>query len=195
MDVFFYALLALLIIILPVFVRIEGAFSFERRLFFLTFRLYGMRILSIILYVDKEGEPYLSIGGKKGKPILSQKEKPKKKVNFLAILSAIYLTKADISLYVGGAPQRVSLLLGMVEIFLEDIIAGANARFPVESCRIRALPCYVNDQFSAKFSISLFTSPVLILDAFTHTRKGVKYAKGSNRKFDGENDIRSQAND
>ena len=194
-DIFLYAISALLIILLPIFVRVEGAFSFERRLFFVSLRLYGIRILSVIIYFDQEGEIFLSLNGKKAKPIIRKSEERKDKADFLPLLEAIYLNEADLSLYVGGTPQSLSLILGALQIILNDLILSANARSPVEYCRIRVLPCYVNDQISANFSISLFTSPVLILAALMHTKKGVKHAKGSNRKFDGENIIRSQTDD
>lgn len=195
MDILFYTISVFLIILLPIIIRIEGTASYERRLVFLTLKVYGVRILLIILYIDQEGELFISMNRKKAKQIMRNDKISKKKVNLNAFLTGIYLTKADVSLYVGGPPQRISLIMGAVQLILEYLILSANDRFPIEFCRIRALPCYVNEQFSANFSISIFTSPVLMLVALLHTKKGEKDAKRSNRKYDGENNLGSQAND
>ena len=98
-------------------------------------------------------------------------------------MNALIFTKIDLSLYVGGDPQRVSLTLAFVRLLTEGMI-GLLPRLPDE-WRVEALPCYVNDQATAKFSIRFFTSAALILYGLAHTIKGEKDAKRSDRELDG----------
>lgn len=181
---FFYAVIGLAALLLPVFVGADGAFSLDRKMFFLSIRLYGVRILSLKVFLDEKEGILLSVNGKKGKPLSKRSGDGKeKKRNYLPMLSALIFTEIDIVLYVGGEPQTVSLTLAAIERVLFCAIELLPRR--PDDCRVEVLPCYVNSQATVKFSIKLFTSIILLLFHFAHTIKGEKDAKRSDRKFDG----------
>ena len=117
--------------------------------------------------------------------ILFGKENKRRKIDFFALLSAFYLSKTDIAVHVGGEPQNISLLLGSIRILLDDAMAYFNARRPIDASRIRVLPCYTADPITVKISITVLTSPALILFAIAHAIFGEKYAKPSDRKLNG----------
>ena len=181
-------------LIFPFFVSVDGAFCSDRQLFFAVIKLYGIKVLSIKIFFDKKEGIMLSLNGGKGKTISKKSNKKKKggkNRNLLPLLGALYFTKIDLTLYAGGAPERVSLFLGALQVAVERFLA-ALPRIP-DICRIEILPCYVNDQATAKFSIRFFTSLALFLYGFAHTTKEEKDAKRSDRKFDGQNNGRPEA--
>ena len=182
---FFFALVALTALLIPIFVSADGAFSLDRKLFFVSIKVYGIRMLSIKVFFDEKAGILVSVNGKNGKP-LSMKEKKKqqgKKKNYLPLITALYFTKADITVYAGGEPRRVSLMLAFLQMITETFLS-LLPRSPDVS-RVTMLPCYTGDQTTVKFSIKLFTSVLVILFALAHTRKEEKDAKRSNREFDG----------
>ena len=158
----------------------------DRKVFFVSIKLYGVRILSLKVFLDEKEGIVLSVNGKNGKPISQKQSKGKengKKRNYLPMIAALTFTEIDIGLYVGGEPQRVSLTLAATERLLRAMLAMLPN--PPDECRVEVLPCYVNSQATAKFSIKLFTSVMVILFYLAHTTKGEKDAKRSDRKFDG----------
>ncbi len=179
-------------IVLPIFVGVDGAFSVDRKLLFFVVKLFGVKILAIKLFFDEKEGILLSLNGKKGKPISTkqseQTDKPKR--DYTSLLSALTFTKTDVCVYVGGAAQTISLIMGFFNVLTESLVSALKK--PPEDCRIVLLPCYVNDQATVKFSIRFFTSVAVMLFALAHTTKGEKYAKRSDRKLDGQDDFRSQ---
>ncbi len=169
-----------MLFLLPISVSTEGAYSYDRRIAFIIIKLYGVKLFTIKVYFNKEEGVFISLNGKKGKRLgegKPKRKKPTREINYLALLSGVYLTKVDIALYIGGEPQSISLLLGSIRILLDTIVALINLRRPLDSSRIRLLPCFHSDPVSAKFSITLFTSPVLILFALAHTILGERKCK------------------
>ncbi|MBO4479869.1 MAG: hypothetical protein J5774_05840 [Clostridia bacterium] len=184
MGFFFYAVVVFAAFLLPFFVSADGAFSLDRKVFFVTIKLYGLKILSLKVFFDEKEGVVVSVNGKKGKPVGKERSGKKgTKRNYLPMLNALIFTKIDLTLYVGGDPQKVSLGLAAARLVAEGMI-GFLPRHPDEA-RVEVLPCYVNDQATAKFSIRFFTSAALILYGLAHTIKGEKDAKRSDRELDG----------
>ena len=182
---FFYFVLVFTALLLPFYIGVDGAFSPDRRLFFVVIRLYGVKIVSLKVFFDKDGEILLSVNGKKGKAISkrSNDKKAKPSRNYLPLLNALIFTKIELTVYAGGEPERVSVFLAALSLVFEQAMRAFPRR--PDNCRIVALPCYVSDQATAKFSIRFFTAAAPLLFAFAHTTKGEKNAKRSYREFDG----------
>ena len=92
MGFFFYALIVFAALLLPIFVSAEGAFSLDRKVFFVSIKLYGVRILSLKVFLDEKEGIVLSVNGKNGKPLSQKQSKGKengKKRNYLPMISAI----------------------------------------------------------------------------------------------------------
>lgn len=182
---FFYFVLVFTALLLPFYISVDGAFSFDRRLFFAVIKLYGIQLISVKIFFSKEGEILLSVNDKKGKAISKRSEDKEEKHsrNYLPLLNALIFTKIELTVYAGGEPERVSVFLAALSFMLEQALWSLPRR--PDSCRIEALPCFVNDQTTAKFSIRFFSAAAPLLFAFAHTTKGEKNAKRSDRKFDG----------
>ena len=169
-----------MLLLLPISVTAEGTYSYDRSIAFIIIKLYGVKVFTIKVYFNNEEGVFISLNGKKGKRLGEGKrkhKKPPREINYLSLLSCVYLSKVDIALYIGGEPQSISLLLGSIRILLDSILALINARRPLDSSRIRLLPCFHSDPVTAKFSITLFTSPALILFALAHTMLGERKCK------------------
>ena len=187
MDFLFYLIIALLVLVFPIFVQLEGAFSYDRKNAFAVISLYGIKVLSVKIVFDDNQGVLLYVNGKeklKNAKKFDQKKNVDVGVLYKTMLSAIYLRKVDVDLYAGGEPQTISLLLSSFRIFIFGLLSQVNAYRAIDETKVRILPCYVNDQLTVKFSIAVLTAPALIFFALAHTIVGKKYAKRSNRKFD-----------
>ena len=163
----------------------EGAFSYDKKIAFVRIKLYGIKVVTLKFFFDEKNGVYLSVNGREGHPFPKKKKEKKKKMDYKSIINALYFTNADVGIYAGGSPESTSLILAAIRLIIGEILAAAKASGRLDFYRLRVFPCYVGEPISVKFSISLFTAPVLILQALAHTTNGVKYAKRSNRKFNG----------
>ena len=185
MDFFFYAVLFLLFLLLPLSVQSEGSFWLEKRICLLSIKIFSIRILRIRLLFSEEGIT-ISLNGKKGKTIgKSDKNEKKNKRSSSALLKAIYLRNLTLSIYAGGDAANLSLFLAMLKKSILSGIKFLKSQKRADRCKITVLPCYVNDHTTVNFSISLFTCGALLMAALPHTNKGAKNAKRSDREFDG----------
>jgi len=182
---FFYCIVAFAALLLPFFISVDGAFSPDRRLFFVVIKLYGIKIVSLKIFFDEKHGIALSVNGKRGKVISERSERGdgKPSRNYLPLLRALILTRVDLTLYAGGKADRISLYIAALNLLLEQALKALPRR--PDRCRIEALPCYVNDSMTVKFSIRFFTAIAPLLFAFAHTKRGERNAKRSDRKFDG----------
>ena len=174
-----------MLFLLPIFIRIEGGISLDKKTAFIMISLYGIRMITLRLFLDKEQGLLISLNGRKGRAMSTEKKRGMPKKDYLPLLYSLFFTEVKVSLYVGGDVQGVSLILGAINVFSEQVIRLLTALRRIDNIKIRFLPCYVNDQGSVNFSIRLFTSIALILYGLAHTRKGDKNAKRINRKSDG----------
>ena len=188
MGFFFYFIIGLLALLLPIFIGVDGAFSLDRKLLFVVLKVYGFKVLSVKIYFDEKQGVLISFNGKSGKQI-SKKSKNNKnnttKRNYLPMINALFFTKIDLTAYIGGEPQTLSVALGLWQAITETILLSLPKNRTPQQMRVELLPCYVNGQATVKFSICLFTTLALLLFAFAHTTKEENNAKRSNRKFDG----------
>ena len=185
MDFFFYSVLLLLLFLCPISVRSEGSFWLEKRLSVLSVRLFFIKILNIKLLFSEDGL-YLSLNGKKGRSIPeSSSEKKEKKISLTAFLDAIHVKNAMLTVYAGGDAASLSILLASMKESFGSVMGYLTERKRLDKCRITILPCYLNDQTTVNFSISLFSCAALILFVLAHTKKGEKHAKRSDRKYHG----------
>lgn len=182
---FFYCVVAFAVLLLPFFIGVEGAFSPDRRLFFVVIRLYGVRIVSLKIFFDEKQGISVSVNGRTGKTIAkrSNKKEGAPSKSYFPLLYALIFTEIDLTLYVGGEAGRVSLYIAALDLVFEQALSVLPRR--PDKCRIEVLPCYVNDRVTVNFSIRFFTAIAPLLFAFAHTKRGVRNAKRSDRKSDG----------
>ena len=185
MDFFFYAILILLIFLLPIAVRAEGYYRLEKRVLTLFIYLFGCRIARIKLYFTEE-EIFLSLNGKKGNRIIPKNDTSKRmRISLDGLLAAIHIRTFELSLYAGGDPSALCMTLATLSTLLHEGARYLRRRNRLDACRIRILPCDKEERLAVNFSISLFTSPALVIYAVAHTIKGDKNAKGSYRNDNG----------
>ena len=177
MNFFFYALLLFILLLLPIFVRVDGGFSYDRKLAFIRIKIYGIKVLTLKFCFDEEKGVYLSVNGRPGKPFEIKRKKGKVDRDYRAFLYTIYFTNVELDAYVGGAPDRISLAVCSMRFLLDEILSLINALDRIDFARFRILPCYVDDPITVRFSITLFSVPALILYAFAHTTKRSKKCK------------------
>ena len=182
MDFFFYGVIGILFFLLPLFFSAEGTFRLENQTGVLFLKVLGIRVLRIRILLSEEGF-FLSLNGKKGKKLPRKKNK-KSEIEF-SPFDAIRIRSLDLSIYAGGSPEKVSMILGGIKSGTETFLSYLSATKRVDDWRVRVFPCYTDERGTVNFSIRLFTTVAFLLSAFTHTGKGEKYAKRSNRKSDG----------
>lgn len=110
------------------------------------------------------------------------KEKKRRKAN---LFFALYFREIILTAYIGGDPQSVSLFLGGALISLDAALEYLDKIGRLDERKVRILPCYVGNQSTVNFSISVFSSIALLLSTLAHTTEGGKYAKRSDRKHYG----------
>ena len=180
-EFFFYAIIAFVLLLLPIFISAEGAFSVGRKVVFLRLKLYGIKVITLKIFLDEKEGLLLSINGRKAKGLSKKEKKSKPKRDYLPLLRALYFTNADIAVYAGGEPEGISLFLASLQILLNRALSEGVRFGRMDRYKMRFYPCYVGEPFAVKFSISLFSAPALIFYALAHTTKGVKDAKRSDR--------------
>ena len=183
MNFFFYLVVLLLLFLLPIFVRAEGSFYSDRNYLFVRIFLFGIRILTVRLYL-REGI-YLSINNKVAKEIKLETGKKTTKPFNLDWLNAIRSTKADLTVYAGGDPTALSLGIVSIMLILNSVFSARKASGGLDRYKLNVMPCYNSQRTTVNFSIELYTSIALFLSALTHTTKGERNAKRSNREYNG----------
>ena len=170
MDFFFYITIPLLFLLLPIPVVGQGSFRSDKRTISLTLRVYGIKILSVLLYFSEKGI-FLSLNGKQGKPI-KPTDKP---ISFhFDPLAAIRIRSLALTIAAGGEPVVLSSVLGIASGSISTFLSYLEARRILDRGSIRLLPRYTGEHSSVNFSIKIFTSLAMALGALIHTPRGEK---------------------
>ena len=154
----------------------------DKKLIFIKIRLFFVKIIALKVYFAPDGL-YYSINGKKGKPIRPKEKTEGKKFPF--DIHALHVTNMEVRVYTGGSLVGVTYLCAALLQMLYAAERYLSAENVLDRADLRVLPCFVNEQATVYFSIKLFTSIAKFLLSLIHTKKGVEYAKRSNREYHG----------
>lgn len=170
-DILFYTTVSILCLIAPIFLRVAGSFSLDRKVACITMRLFFLKVLTIRLYFHEDGV-MISLNGKQGKPITVKREDRKKRGIFHPYIQMIRIKEIDLNVYASGEPSALSLSLSSILSAITAFLEYLKGIRLLDRSKVTILPSYISDQTTVNFSISFFTSPAQILAALVHTKEG-----------------------
>jgi len=170
-DFFLYALLPLLLLLLPLSLGVQGTFHFDKRVLFLVIRLYGVRIVFLTVYLSDQGV-LISLNGKKGRPFTLAAEKPRR-ITFDPLV-ALRIRSLDLVLTVKGEPLTLSSALGATMTTISVFLSYLESRGILERASLRVMPRYSGGPSAVNFSIKILTSAAMLIGGLSHTTRGEK---------------------
>ena len=163
----------------PICIGVDATFCLDKKTVFVKIRLFGIKILSVILYFAPKGIEYSFNGRVEKKAALSDKKK--NKIPFG--LTCIRITALRVTVYGGAEVTSTSLFTSFLSALCDVMIRYLRQEKVLDRAEVRVLPCYVNEQGTAIISIRLFSGIALFLSGIIHTKS--RYAKRSNRQDNG----------